>query len=367
MRYQIIRRKTRVAILFILLVLALAAAGPYIYKNIFVREEDFVLQDETYEAHDLYSLLGGAEAGEDISIDVSFLNDGYIFSGLMLEELNLKGMMLSANLVVKGKFIKGESGEVIGFSGKLFSKDTELNSNPFMDARMSFKVVNDEFLIKSLRIGQAYELKGKVSLISPFETDLRLEIDRADIRDFAVIAKIKNPDAAFGIMSGAFDIKGPLSQLFSDGAIHSKNGKIGPVEYDLATVKIEGFGPIMNIVDSSVMQDKGSLVLEGYIDLRNIEKGDLFDGLRVKSDLKTIAWYDWDITKKGLDELSMTKDISDDMRIGFRTMARDPSTTYYDRENPEEMSLEYRVGMENLKMKLRENEEFFGIEHKIEF
>ena len=89
--------------------------------------------------------------------------------------------------------------------------------------------------------------------------------------------------------------------------------------------------------------------------------------MQIKSDLKTIAWDDWDITKTGTDELSMTKDISDRMRIGFKTMARDPLTTYYDRDNPEEMSLEYKMGLENLKMKLKENEEFLGIEHNIKF
>ena len=107
--------------------------------------------------------------------------------------------------------------------------------------------------------------------------------------------------------------------------------------------------------------------MEGYIDLRNIAKGGFLGGIRVKSDLKTIVWDDWDITKEGIDKLSMTKDISDNFRVGFKTMTRDPLTTYYDRENPEEMSLEYQMGEENLQMKLKENEGFFGIGRNIKF
>jgi hypothetical protein len=83
--------------------------------------------------------------------------------------------------------------------------------------------------------------------------------------------------------------------------------------------------------------------------------------------MKTIAWDSWDIEKKGRDELSITKDVSDNMCVGFKTVAREPVTPYRDRENPEEMSLEYKIGSKNLKMKLKENEEFFGIEHSVEF
>ena len=115
----------------------------------------------------------------------------------------------------------------------------------------------------------------------------------------------------------------------------SRGGTIGAIGYNVITVRLEGFGPIINIVDSSVKQDSGKLEIEGYVDLRNIAKGNLFDGVRVKSDMKTIAWEGWDITKKGTDELNMKKDVSDNMRVGFKTVSRQPLTTYDDSQNPE--------------------------------
>ena len=188
------------------------------------------------------------------------------------------------------------------------------------------------------------------------------------MRDFAVIARSKNPDVALGNMSGIFYIKGPLKNLFYNGMLQSRNGKIASLEYDVANIRLEGSGPIISIADAHLRHGKSKLTIDGYIDLRNIAKGEnLFEGLSGSSDMKEIVWDGWDIIKSGSSELRITKDISDYMRVGFKTMAREPLTTYYEKESPEEMSLEYKMGLKNLKMSFKENEEFFGIEHNIQF
>jgi len=359
MRYLIVRRYIIKGMLFVLLVVALTSAIPWIYEKVF---------DDGARHWCQAPIQNGAwREKKGISLDTTFLNNDYVVSKLKIDDADLKGVRLSANIVVKGRFIRDEAGEVIGLSGKLFSRDIALGSNPAMKARMSFKIADDELEIESLRIGKSYEIHGRMGLASPFETDLRFDIKKLDLRGASVAARVKRRKVVLGIVDGLFHIKGRLSgNLFSEGIIKSRNGRIGPVGYDLATIRFEGFGPIINIADSSI--GKGNLTMEGYVDLRDIAKGDLFDDLRIKSDMKTIVWDKWDITKEGTDELSMMKDVSDKMRVGFKTMARDPRTTYYDRENPEEMNLEYKLGGEkNLKMKLMENEEFFGIEHSVKF
>jgi len=326
---------------------------PWIYENVFIHE-DFIIKDEGIN--------------KEIALDLRLLNNDYVFSELKIQEMRLKDTMLSGDFIVKGRIIRDEDGKATAFSGKLFSRNITLDENPFLALRARFKITGDELEIESLRLGASYKLKGRLGLREPFKADFRLEIVRADMREIAIMVKAKNPDAVFGIMRGAFHIKGTLANLFSEGILESRGGRIGPIVYDLATARLEGFGPIVNIVDSSVKKDAGRLMMEGYIDLRNIAKGNLFEGLRVSSsDMKTIVWDGWDITKNGTDELSMKKAVSDDMRVGFKTMTRDSLPTYYDAESPEELSLEYRIGLQNLKMRLKEDEEFFGVEHKIKF
>ena len=365
MRYLIVRRRIRIGLLFLLSVLVFISVLPLVYKKIFFYDRDFITENIPYKAYKFSDYFIYPEYGKKVFSDIRFLNDGYILSNIKIDQVALKDTVVSASLFIKGQLIKDDSGGVIGFSGRLFSRKITLNSIPFETVQMAFNIIDDVLEIESLRLGKSYELKGRIGLVEPFQVLLRLNIIRADIRDLAKIAKAKNPDTALGIMNGVFDIKGTLPDLFSSGVLESRHGRVGPVSYDSATIKFEGFGPIINIVDSRVMQGRSALTMEGYIDLRNIAKGGFLGGIRVKSDLKTIVWDDWDITKEGIDKLSMTKDISDNFRVGFKTMTRDPLTTYYDRENPEEMSLEYQMGEENLQMKLKENEGFFGIGRNI--
>ncbi|NQT74975.1 MAG: hypothetical protein HQ566_00470 [Candidatus Omnitrophica bacterium] len=367
MRRQIVRHNIRLTLLVILLFTAFVSVVPWIYENVFIHEDGIVLQTEIWQGFDLSDFSADEPFREGISLDATFLNNGYVLSKWKIREVDLKGLVFSADLIVKGRFIRDEEDRVTGFSGKLLSRDAMLNAAPFMPLRMSFKIEKDTLEVRSLRLGNAYEVKGRCSLERPFNADLRLEINRADIREITKLMKVKNPDVAMGILNGTFCIKGPFATLFSDGMLESRNGKLGPIEYDLASVRLEGFGPIINIVDSNIRYGNSNLTVDGYVDLRNLAKGELFSGLRVKSDMKRIVWDGWDITKKGKDELSMEKAISDKVRVGFKTMSRDPITRYYHRDNPEELSLEYKMGMENLKMKLKEDEEFFGIEHNIEF
>lgn len=366
MYYAIARSRVRVSLWFILLAAALVAGVPWLYENIFVHDDlDIGWSSMIDSANFMPADIG---AGRDGSLNLNFLNKGYVFSRFRIEDLEIKNVKVSADLIAKGRILRDRQGKAIGFSGKIFSENATMNSKIVPPLGASFKVIGDELNIEELRLGRSYRLGGRIGLVEPFNLDLRLEIERADMRRISRASNVKGRDTIFGIVSGSFNIKGALAgNIFSEGTIESRNGKIGPVSYKLITLRLEGFGPIVNIVDSNVSQDSGTLIIEGYVDLRNVAEGNLFDGMRVKSDMETIAWNGWDITKHSSDELSVVKDVSDNMRVGFKTMATDPVTAYEDKEHPEEMSLEYKMGMENLKMKLKDNEEFFGVEHSVKF
>lgn len=367
MRYLAIRQRIIKILSVGLLVAVFVLVVPWIFRSLFTYREDFIMENLDFHSKDFLNFLDDVKLNKNISLDVSFLNDGYVSSKWTIREAGFKNMVVSADVFVKGCFVKDEEGKVKAFSGKLFTSNLRLNPDASMPASMSFSITKDGLKIEALRLARSYTLRGTVALSEPFKTDLVLDIERADIKDVSLVTRIKNREALLGTMNGVVYIKGHLANLFSNGIIQSRNGKVGPIAYQVATIKLEGFGPVINIADANVSQANGRLAIEGYIDLRNIGKGILFDGLKVKSEIGTIAWDGWDIAKRGKDELTMSKDVSDSMRVGFKTMAEDTFTTYYEKENPEEMSLEYKMGLENLKMKLRENEEFLVIEHNIKF
>ena len=298
-----------------------------------------------------------------VSLNIYIFDNKKVVSGLKIDNLDIKGVLLSGDLILKAKVLKGN-----GLTGKLYSSNMTLNSSPLPDLKIFFKLTEDELKVYFLSFGRSYHLKGTVALKEPFETNLYFEILRANLRDIAVITKAKRPGVVTGIMNGLFSIKGPLNKLESSGFIGGRQGKIGPIWYDSADIRIQGSGPIINIVDSRIRQAKATFTMEGYIDLRNIVGANLMDYIKLKSDMKTIIWDGWDISKEGSDSLKMVKDIGDKVSVGFRTFAREELPPYQKRENPDEMSLEYKLDNgQAFQMKLKENEEFFGVEHKRKF
>ncbi|MCX5692367.1 MAG: hypothetical protein NTX47_01590 [Candidatus Omnitrophica bacterium] len=298
-----------------------------------------------------------------VSLNFYFFDNKRIVSELKIDNLDIKGAIFSGSLIFKARILKDN-----GLTGKLYSSNMTLNSSVLPELKMFFKLTNGKLKVYSLNFGNAYRLKGTVGLKEPFETNIYFEILRANLKDIAIITKAKRPEVVTGIMNGLFNIKGPLNNLESSGFIGGRSGKIGPIWYDSADIRIHGAGPIINIADSKIRQAQAVFTMEGYIDLRNIMNSNLLSGIKLKSDMKTIVWDGWDISKEGSDSLKMAKDIGDKMSIGFKTFARDETPIYQKKENPDEMSLEYKLDNGQVfQMKLKENEEFFGIEHKKKF
>lgn len=298
-----------------------------------------------------------------VSLNFYFCDNKKVVSELKIDNLDIKGAILSGNFILKAKVLKGN-----GLTGKLYSSNITLDSSLLPDLKIFFKLTKDELKVYSLNFGNAYRLKGTVGLKEPFETNIYFEIVRANLKDIAIITKAKRPGVVTGVMNGLFNIKGPLNNLQSSGFIGGRSGKIGPIWYDSADIRIHGIGPIINIVDSRIRQAQATFTMEGYIDLRNIVGSNLLSYIKLKSDMKQIVWDGWDISKDNSDSLKMVKDIGDKVSVGFKTFAREELPPYQKRGNLDEMILEYKLDNgQAFQMKLKENEEFFGIEHKKRF
>jgi hypothetical protein len=298
-----------------------------------------------------------------VSLNLYFFDSKKLVSELKIDKLDIKGAILSGNLILKAKVLKGN-----GLSGKLYSNNMMINSSALPSLKVFFKLTKDKLRIYSMDFGESYRLKGTIGLKESFETDIYFEIIRANLRDIAIITKAKNPNVVTGIMNGLFNIKGPLNNLESNGFIGGRSGKIGPIWYDSADIRIHGIGPIINIVDSRIKQAQATFTMEGYVDLRNIVGSNLLNYIKLKSDMKTIVWDGWDISKDDSNSLKMVKDIGEKMSVGFKTFAREELPPYYERDNLDEMSIEYKLDAgQAFQMKLKENEEFFGVEHKKRF
>ena len=248
--------------------------------------------------------------------------------------------------------------------GRLWSQNSILNYKPFRELEGSYVLDDGVLEITSLALEDVGALSGSVSLSHPFVADLTLRIDGLDMRDLLVFAKDAKEDAMSGRIEGELKVTGPLTLPDIKGRFVVTDGNLGEIEYRSMVVNLEGKGSLIAVKDSRIHQEEGSLSLEGVI---NLAKANVYEDVVVKSEKDRIIWQGWDITKpEYAAELRMQKAVGEDFRIDFKTYLNDELA--FANPKGEETSLEYGLTIgERVKMYLKGDEEFLGLEHRLRF
>lgn len=108
----------------------------------------------------------------------------------------------------------------------------------------------------------------------------------------------------------------------------------------------------------------------------SIEVGELFlqetyQGLASRSLQETVVWGDWELSR-GRDaserpEVLIERELSGNTRAYFRKFAYEDSIDPFDPKDTE-VGLEYRIrAKDSLKIGVRDDEEFIGVERKMNF
>ena len=150
-----------------------------------------------------------------------------------------------------------------------------------------------------------------------------------------------------------------------DGYLEAKQGHIGDLEFLSADINIKGEYPRISVVDSRILREEDSFLMQGEIDLANLERQDSLD-LSFEAD-KGMLWQGWDITRKRENQVHMSKSIADDLKVTFDAFMEDERVADQDNDS-NELGLEYRIfGDKLLKLRLRRDEGILGLERRMRF
>lgn len=284
--------------------------------------------------------------------------------------LNLGGVDVLTDITLKGK-LEGSS-----LTGRLFTTGSIFNHKPFYEVDLDFKVSNKKLEIISLKVGDKFEVKGKVGLSKNYPIYLYLMLNNLDIEELILLTGFEPRNAASGIINGEFEFRGPYKNPNLKGYIRAdQGGNLGKIKFRALNINIKGELPIIRFTDSRIWRDDSYLKLNGELDLRHIDNKDSFDTMEITSDNRTIVWKGWDISHKKdeteyrLDSesaLSAGKDVGEDFRINFNTYINDESSNLA--PSKESIELEYRLDeTKSIKMELRQDDEFLSVERKMKF
>jgi hypothetical protein len=282
-----------------------------------------------------------------------------------LEHLKIEDFDVLSNLSLtlnKGFNVQDGTEKV---SGTLKTYGSVINKRPFPELSSAFEIRDGRLRILGFSLGDNYNLRGIVNLSAPFDADLSLNFYQAVPSELiAQFSFPEQPDFS-GLFNGLIKITGQLTQPKVEGYLEVNQGRIGDVSFVSADINIKGRYPKISIVDSRICREDDSFLVEAEMDFSELGQQD-FLSLRFKPD-KSILWQGWDITRRRENQVHISKNIADGVKVTFDTFMQDASEDYQD-NYINELGLEYRIfGDKLLKLRLRKEEEILGLERRIKF
>jgi len=253
-------------------------------------------------------------------------------------------------------------------TGVLDTARTIINYRPYEELSLQFVLKRKALEILGLKWGKSFRLVGKLELEPPYNIELIALLDGTRLEELVSFGGEGLQSVLSGAVKGRLEVEGPLKTCVSRGHISARDGNIGDVYYESAVIHMVGKGPLITIGDSRIYKETGYFLLTGDIDLGKLGKRNVFEDIVVKTDDQIIVWDGWDITKEATDDkVSLRKRINEELEVGFKAPLNEGYAL--DKEDGEgEVELRYKIqGNESLKMQIKEDEEFLGVEHKVKF
>ena len=253
-------------------------------------------------------------------------------------------------------------------NGSLKTENLILNYKPFRDIKAKWVLKRDDLFINTLELGDEYRLFGKVGLNKPYDVDLNLVINNADIRDWALFSNYADPSKASGIMDGKFKIQGPMKEPTSKGGFSIRDGNINDLRFNSLTFNLIGKGPILKVSDSRISKEGGVLYIDGEIDLKKLGKRNIFENVQVTTDQKVIVWEGWDVSKDS-SEVKLSRPVGEDFGVNFKTYVNKDNLRMVDEEEKKsEVGVDYKIQKDdNINVRMKQDSAFVGVEHKVKF
>jgi hypothetical protein len=281
---------------------------------------------------------------------------------LSLEHLRVLNNDLLSNIFLENEFVAQEN----LMQGKIYSSGTVLNYQPLPEFNGFYKISGTTLRISSFKWA-GFLLSGLINLDPELRGNLLMLINNFNLGNFV---RIYYPQwDSWGLLQGRLALDINASQILSRGEFGFSEGLIGTFKFRGGRINIEGENSLLRLKDSRIYQENGYLDLSGEADLKRLGKPDFGKKLMMSQNSKdNMDWQGWNISRRPDREgVAFDKEIDEKLSVGFKAYMNN-EVNIGNRDNPNEMDLEYRLKEDKrLKIRLKDNEELLGVEHKVKF
>ncbi len=304
-----------------------------------------------------------------IKLEANFAADGVLLISVKVKHFKLRDVDIAGDVVIRNISVKNSiDSKDESLEGDIEATNVIVNYKPFFDLKASYKISKEILEVSGLDLGHMLYLNGKFGLIEPHLIDMVAVTDNMNMPQVLSTINAGYGSYVSGAINSKLELKGTLNSLKTDAHFEMRKGRIGEVSFDYLNVSLKGDGPIMRIEESRVVRESGPVVLGGEIDLRRIGKESIFENVKVLNGENTMAWDGWETAKwQDVREFRMTKNVAGGFNVGFKKYVNDDRVDESLRER-DQVEFGYNLHPnDSIKLKIGDNSNFFGLEHKDKF
>ncbi len=193
------------------------------------------------------------------------------------------------------------------------------------------------------RNGAEAALSGRMKLRPPYPVEMTLDLSDLKLKNLVewFVPRLGGATVA-GRVWGRVALSGPLGELISRGDLSGEDGQFNQQPIRGVSLRFHGKGPILRIDNSHLVRPEGTWVVEGTVDLRRLGQPDFFQTVKVTSPDRDFKMAGWQVSP-------LAGGQADTSGVQMRRSAKDVGVP---------------VGVN---IRLNQEEEFVGVEHREKF
>ncbi len=297
-----------------------------------------------------------------------------------LTHVDMAGFDVTSVIHVNGRFEAALSRTGSdSISGEVTTQGTVINWKPIAnETHFDFRLEPDQIHVTGDDFLGGFQVMAKVDFKKDFELSASV---RALNYPLSNIKPFLGTFESFSIPS-RLDLEADFSGILWEPqmALRARlyDGRIGKQSFKVLDLNGSGVYPTIRLSDSKVLMSDGTTSMR-FAD-RALEVGDffkdkVFQTLISEAQQDRVVWGDWDLSRpkdsNDLSEFMMQRVLGDNASVHFRSYNQDkekPLNLGSVEPAPMEVGFEYRLRpKDSLKVELREDEEFVGVERKVKF
>jgi len=240
-----------------------------------------------------------------------------------------------------------------------------LEDRPLENVSGHFSLVRKRLLVEQLRWGKLLSLSGEASLVSPYTTEAQIRI--LHFGDEALRHFFRNPEDKRipRSVEGQIFVNGPLKTVHLRGHLVAHEGMVKEAPYQSMVNTFQGNWPVVT-VESRIEREypkESYAAVRGIVDLRALGQKGFYKTTALEG-ADAVVWKGLTLQNPSEETLVFGKN-SPTTSVSLKTFLESGQTGG---EPTQEFELEYRLQKEkSLKLRLKGEEEFLGLERKLSF